>query len=295
MNCFSFLVRTGLSVRTRNERVSRLVRGDFDEVGRAVRQDYPVSVAATWDIAMEDLERRRPAAAWLLELCAFMNPDGISTTRLIYASVFRSRPIFQHVKLDAVLDLFDPYNESDTRLDYAPWSEYPRPLRGLLHGSYAHAAVVDFWRRTAKRSEAQAAAHFACWREQTWEALGVLAHVRSLTEAGGWLFVDQQQLHAERGSCWDRPLKRLRPGISPAVEVVVPLYGDDYFDDEQCGRDTWWAWTHAPSSTTSSPPAASTCSATTGSAAREKAEPLKAAGQGGPRFSAGNRLSRQTQ
>jgi MinD-like ATPase involved in chromosome partitioning or flagellar assembly len=50
------------------------------------QEDYPVSVAATWNIALEELERRRPAAAWLLELCAFMNPDGISTTQLIYSN-----------------------------------------------------------------------------------------------------------------------------------------------------------------------------------------------------------------
>jgi hypothetical protein len=48
--------------------------------------DYPVSVAATWNIALQELERRRPAAAWLLELCAFMNPDGISTTQLVYSN-----------------------------------------------------------------------------------------------------------------------------------------------------------------------------------------------------------------
>src|SRR6185503_11231967 len=35
-------------------------------------EDYPVSVAATWTIALQDMEERRPAAARLLELCAFM-------------------------------------------------------------------------------------------------------------------------------------------------------------------------------------------------------------------------------
>jgi MinD-like ATPase involved in chromosome partitioning or flagellar assembly len=49
-------------------------------------EDYPVSVAATWTIALRDMEERRPAAARLLELCAFMNPDGISTHQLIYSN-----------------------------------------------------------------------------------------------------------------------------------------------------------------------------------------------------------------
>ena len=63
-----------------------MLRNQITEVLATPPADYPVSVAATWNIAMEDLERRRPAAAWLLELCAYMNPDGISTTRLIYSN-----------------------------------------------------------------------------------------------------------------------------------------------------------------------------------------------------------------
>ena len=47
---------------------------------------YPVSVAATWTIALQDMQERRPAAARLLELCAFMNPDGISTSQLVYTN-----------------------------------------------------------------------------------------------------------------------------------------------------------------------------------------------------------------
>ena len=91
---------------------------------------------------------------------------------------------FQHVKLGAVLDLFDLYDGSDTRLYYAPWREDPRPFEGLLQGSYAHVAVVDFWRRAAERGDAQAAVHFARWRAQTWEALGQLEGSGSLTEDG---------------------------------------------------------------------------------------------------------------
>jgi MinD-like ATPase involved in chromosome partitioning or flagellar assembly len=74
------------------------LKSQITEVLSNPRSDYPVSVAATWNIAMEDLERRRPAAAWLLELCAFMNPDGISTTRLVYS--------------DAMLDALREHDES---------------------------------------------------------------------------------------------------------------------------------------------------------------------------------------
>ena len=94
---------------------------------------------------------------------------------------------FQHVKLGALLDLFDLYDGSDTRLYYAPWREDPRPLEGLLQGTYAHVAVVDFWRRGAERGDGRAAVHFARWREQTWEAIGQLAGAGSLTGLGARL------------------------------------------------------------------------------------------------------------
>jgi tetratricopeptide (TPR) repeat protein len=41
-------------------------------------ETYPVSLAVTWNIALQRLREREPAATRLLELAAFMNPDGIS-------------------------------------------------------------------------------------------------------------------------------------------------------------------------------------------------------------------------
>jgi|HubBroStandDraft_5_1064220.scaffolds.fasta_scaffold00781_5 uncharacterized protein len=100
---------------------------------------------------------------------------------------------FQHVKLGAVLDLFDLCDHSDRRLFYAPWRYDPRPLEALLQGTYAHIAVTDFWR--ARRHylsgpEAEAAtAKFALWRMQTAEATETLATSGSLTPLGA-RFVD---------------------------------------------------------------------------------------------------------
>jgi cellulose biosynthesis protein BcsQ/tetratricopeptide (TPR) repeat protein len=41
--------------------------------------DYPTSAAATWGLALDRLRRDRPAAARLLELCAFFAPEPIAT------------------------------------------------------------------------------------------------------------------------------------------------------------------------------------------------------------------------
>jgi uncharacterized protein len=110
---------------------------------------------------------------------------------------------FQHVKLGAVLDLFDLYDTSDTRLYYAPWREDPRPLEGLLQGVYAHVAVVDFWRRALDRGDTRAAVHFARWRAETWEAIGELETSGSMTEPGA------------------RLVARLRATMAPWMEIPV--------------------------------------------------------------------------
>ncbi|WFB08482.1 FxSxx-COOH system tetratricopeptide repeat protein [Streptomyces sp. LX-29] len=40
--------------------------------------DYPLSFAATYDLAYDRLKKEDPAAAKLLDLCAFLSPDGVS-------------------------------------------------------------------------------------------------------------------------------------------------------------------------------------------------------------------------
>ncbi|MEV6984425.1 FxsB family cyclophane-forming radical SAM/SPASM peptide maturase [Sphaerisporangium sp. NPDC051017] len=95
---------------------------------------------------------------------------------------------FQHVKLGALLDMMDLYDQNDTTLYYAPWRDDPRPLEGLLQGTYAHIAVTDFWRvrRLADDGPAaeRASVQFARWRAQTAEAVETLAGSGALTGAG---------------------------------------------------------------------------------------------------------------
>ncbi|MCG6495101.1 FxsB family cyclophane-forming radical SAM/SPASM peptide maturase [Kitasatospora sp. A2-31] len=98
---------------------------------------------------------------------------------------------FQHVKLGAVLDLVDLYDPADTALYDAPWRPDPRPIEGLLQGTYAHLAVTAFWRtRTAVydglpgTAAEHARAQFALWRRYTAEAVERLAGSGSLTPVG---------------------------------------------------------------------------------------------------------------
>jgi uncharacterized protein len=95
---------------------------------------------------------------------------------------------FQHVKLGAVLDLFELCDRADRRLFYAPWREDPRPLEPLLQGAYAHLAVTDYWRvRRHELPGAEALAaeeRFARWRMLTAEAIETLADCGALTALG---------------------------------------------------------------------------------------------------------------
>ena len=49
---------------------------------------------------------------------------------------------FQHVKLNALLDLYDLFDASDARRLPVPWRPDPRPVEAVLHGAYAHLATV---------------------------------------------------------------------------------------------------------------------------------------------------------
>ncbi|WP_238015354.1 FxsB family cyclophane-forming radical SAM/SPASM peptide maturase [Dactylosporangium sp. AC04546] len=52
----------------------------------------------------------------------------------------------QHLKLGAVLDVTDLFVRDDPHTVRVPWREDPRPVEGVLQGTYAFVAVADMWR-----------------------------------------------------------------------------------------------------------------------------------------------------
>jgi tetratricopeptide (TPR) repeat protein/transcriptional regulator with XRE-family HTH domain len=50
--------------------------------------DYPYTVASTWSLSFEQVEQECPAAAELLRLCAFLDPDAIPETIITEGSKF---------------------------------------------------------------------------------------------------------------------------------------------------------------------------------------------------------------
>lgn len=162
-------------------------------------------LAEAWALIQNELPAYAPGLAAGLQLITPLNApagsDVSAASRDAFGAIGVARPEtpdllalliiheFQHVKLGAVLDLFDLHQPGGgQRLFYAPWRSDPRPLDGLLQGTYAHIAVTDFWRvrrHTAQGAVARTAeAQFARWREQTTEAVQVLDGSGLLTPLG---------------------------------------------------------------------------------------------------------------
>ena len=89
----------------------------------------------------------------------------------------------QHLKLSAILDLTALTKPDDGRRYYAPWRPDPRPLSGLLQGTYAYLGVCAFWRRerefAAAAARARADAEYALWRQ------GVTGAIETLRQTTG--------------------------------------------------------------------------------------------------------------
>jgi uncharacterized protein len=95
---------------------------------------------------------------------------------------------FQHVKLGAILDLYDLHDPDGDRLFPVPWGEGKLHLEGLLRGAYAQLAVTEFWRArqqfTTGPSAEVAGQWFARCRADTAEAIEALLDSGSLTPLG---------------------------------------------------------------------------------------------------------------
>ncbi len=95
---------------------------------------------------------------------------------------------FQHVKLGAVLDLFDLYVVGPGQRFYVLWRDDPRPIEPVIQGTYAHMGVTDYWRvrrhQVGGQARAEAVKQFARWRKATAEAIDTLAGSGTLTSLG---------------------------------------------------------------------------------------------------------------
>ncbi len=93
---------------------------------------------------------------------------------------------FQHSKLNALMDVVKLCEPGRPERYFAPWRADPRPLSGLLHGTYSFAAMAGFWDalRTNPALEARATTQAADYRAQVLRVLRDLGGAPGLTGTG---------------------------------------------------------------------------------------------------------------
>ncbi|WNM32074.1 HEXXH motif-containing putative peptide modification protein [Streptomyces sp. Li-HN-5-11] len=111
---------------------------------------------------------------------------------------------FRHMKLNAVLDIVDLYDERDDGgLYYAPWRDRPRPFEGLFQGVFAFYGVADHWYRVIRSARgtrlARARFELAYWRAQLRDTHALLRTSPRWTTAGSHFLA---RMHAS-GLLWD--------------------------------------------------------------------------------------------
>jgi HEXXH motif-containing protein len=123
-----------------------------------------------------------------------------ASSREAFGSVALSLPIgraqfaatlvheFAHSKLSCLMNLVELYERDEEPRFYAPWRDDPRPLGGMLQGTYSYLAITDFWRRHRIHSNGEeqevAYFHFALARAQATQAARALADDPKLTSLG---------------------------------------------------------------------------------------------------------------
>jgi uncharacterized protein len=162
----------------------------FQEAWSLIEEVYPQyapAVAAGLGVLMPlandipDREISATARQTFGAIAVALPANGADLARLIIHE-------FQHVKLGALIDMFDLYDRTDRRLFYAPWREDPRPVGALLQGTYAHLGVTDYWRSywhlVTGASALEAAERFTRWRTLTADTIDTLAGSGALTSLG---------------------------------------------------------------------------------------------------------------
>lgn len=169
--------------------------------------------AQRWATILEDawtllVRHHQRVAAEIMTIATTFTPlrrDALhmsnATSRATFGCVALSRPRdglalalalaheVQHAKLAALSDLKALVRPNSQQLYYAPWRDDPRPAEPLLHGTYAHLGVAEFWRKQrhvdpGMQDNLLAHAEYVRWRDATAEAANTLSQCPDLTALG---------------------------------------------------------------------------------------------------------------
>ncbi|MEU4208954.1 HEXXH motif-containing putative peptide modification protein [Streptomyces sp. NPDC026206] len=119
----------------------------------------------------------------------------------------------QHSKLSVLHDLVPLHEAGPGEVYRVAWRPDPRPLAGVLQGTYAHLALADFWARAAlRRPPAPGARRGARTRRDSYlrqvaEALPILLESAELTKAGREFVVGMDRHLTSLARSADRPTR----------------------------------------------------------------------------------------
>jgi HEXXH motif-containing protein len=146
--------------------------------GQDRRRAERVAAAVRLLIPLPSAEQYRPLSASCDEAyAAVMASMPDEAAQLAVTLVHET----QHVMLGAMMHLFEFVDNPGGALLYAPWRDDPRPLSGMLQGTYAFVGVADYLR---ERHEPIAQFEFALWRHQLGRVLSQLCGDPRLSEYG---------------------------------------------------------------------------------------------------------------
>jgi uncharacterized protein len=153
-------------------------------------------LAAAWGRLVSGLPAYAPAMVAGLRAIVPLRPIRVgmrsATSRHAFGAVALTFPAdpagfeemlvheFQHAKLFGLCDLYELVDKADTQRLRVPWRQDPRPVEGVLHGTYAHLALAQLnWSRGA-------AGRLAWLRYRTWvcDACEALYETKALTRDG---------------------------------------------------------------------------------------------------------------
>ena len=123
--------------RSMGEAWSLLVRHHRDRAAE-------IAVALTSVVPLEKRRGTRSASAASSDAFGAIASTMPLTGQRLAATLVHE---VQHLKLDALVDMFTLYEDEGAELYYSPWRDDPRPLGSLLQGTFAHLALADYWLR----------------------------------------------------------------------------------------------------------------------------------------------------